>query len=170
MLSVATSQTQFFDVSISGVDDEDFTTFESLKIALRNLKGKAKSNFKAREMFPLVRDLWFYSENHNTGDVQLQFRGKGMLSRRHWPAEMSCVTIQTYKQLRQSLGVDIHEVCVQIDVCACDFNAMCMECACVHVMCMCVSNFNLCVRDVRACVMCADHLPTRMGNMPGYRS
>ena len=110
MLSLITSQTQFLDVSSSGGADIDSVEFEPLKETLRNLKGRFKTRFKESEMFPLVRDMWFYSENQNTGDVQLQFRGKGMLSRRHWPAEMNTVTIQTYKQLRQTLGVDIHDV------------------------------------------------------------
>ena len=95
---------------MSGDVDADSVNFESLKDSLRTLKGKVKAKFKEREMFPLVRDMWFYSENQCTGDVQLQFRGKGMLSRTHWPTEMNTVTVTTYRELRHSLGLDIDEV------------------------------------------------------------
>ena len=119
MLSLVTSQTQFMDVSDCSGDAntpvDHSAECEPLKEALRAMKGKVKSKFKEREMFPLIRDMWFYSQNQTTGEVQLQFRGKVMLSHRHWPVEMSTVTVQTYKQLRQSLGVDIDEVRMYIN-------------------------------------------------------
>ena len=89
---------------------EDLNEFEPLRAALRNLKGGMKAKFKERNMFPLVYDMWFYSENISDGQVQLQFRGKGELSRRSWPAEVNTVTQTTYKSLRQQLGVAIDEV------------------------------------------------------------
>ena len=110
MLALVTSETNFSDV-VNHTDDIDADwEYEELRLHLKNLKSKDKANFKAREMFPLVRDMWFYSENITTGDVQIQFRGKGMLSRKYWPAEMNSVTIVTYNLLRKKLGLDINEV------------------------------------------------------------
>ena len=65
MLSLVTSQTQFLDMSRSGGGDvdADSVNFESLKDSLRAPKDKVKVKFKEHEMFPLVRDMWFYSEN-----------------------------------------------------------------------------------------------------------
>ena len=142
MLSLVTSQTQFLDVSGSGDADTDSLHFELLKEELRSMKSKVKAKFKEREMFPLVRDMWFYSENQTTGDVQLQFRGKGMLSRTHWPAEMNTVTVVTYRQLRHSLGVGIDEVIVdECHVCTYDIivNVVCVcgvRMWCAYVVCM----------------------------------
>ena len=84
MLSLVTSQTRFTDVSErSDNGDADSEMCDSVRLALRELKGRALSKFKERHMYPLVRDMWFYSENITTGNVQLQCRGKGILSRRH---------------------------------------------------------------------------------------
>ena len=108
MLSVVTSETTFTDVTSNDTDlDWDVTELQS---HLRKLKPRERAKFKEREMFPLVRDMWFYSGNHTTGSVQLQFRGKGMLSRSHWPAEMNTVTMVTYNLLRKKLGMDIEQV------------------------------------------------------------
>ena len=95
--------------SVTSAVDVD-SEYAELQLHLKNSKPKDKANFKAREMFPLVRDMWFYSENVVTEEFQLEFRGKGMLSRKHWPAEMNSVTMATYNQLRKKLGVDIDEV------------------------------------------------------------
>ena len=85
MFSLATSETRFSDVPSRHDDNVDIDPdqYEKVRVALREMESKIKSRFKERNMFPLVRDMWFYSENHNTGEVQLMFRGKGMLSRRH---------------------------------------------------------------------------------------
>ena len=91
----------------ANIDPEDF---EPLRKVMRKLATKVKAKFKEREMFPLLRDMWFYSETQTAGVVPLLFRGKGMLSRRRWPVEMSTVSIQTYNNLRKKLDVDIHQV------------------------------------------------------------
>lgn len=110
MLTLVTSETNFSDVVNRAVDVDVDSEYEELRLHLKNFKAKDKANFKTREMFPLVRDMWFYSENVTTGDVQLQFRGKGMLSRKYWSAEMNAVTMATYNLLRKKLGLDIGEV------------------------------------------------------------
>ena len=73
MLSLAVSQTRFSDVppQTHGVP-EDHNEFELLRAALRNMTGRMKSNFKERHMFPLLSDMWFYSENISDEQVQLQ--------------------------------------------------------------------------------------------------
>ena len=91
MLSIVTSETTFSDVGSNSTDFD--CDVSALRAHLQHLQPEVKKKFKQREMFPLVRDMWFYSENHTTGDVHLQFRGKGMLSRWYWPAEMNTVTI-----------------------------------------------------------------------------
>ena len=110
MLALATSETMFIDMPCSGTSDFDAAEITPVQEALRALTGRARSKFKEREMFPLLQDMWFYAENHSTGVVKLQFRGKGMLSRRHWPAEMSTVSMQTFNLLRKQLGRGINEV------------------------------------------------------------
>ena len=108
MLSIVTSDTTFSDGTFNRNDlDWDVA---ALRSHLQNMQPNVKAKFKEREMFPLLSDMWFYSERRNTGTVQLQFRGKGMISRTYWPAEMNTVTIATYNLLRKKLGQDIGQV------------------------------------------------------------
>ena len=108
MLSIVTSDTTFSD-GTSNRNDLDWDV-AALRSHLQNLQPNVKAKFKAREMFSLLSDMWFYSESRTTGKVQLQFRGKGMISRTYWPAEMNTVTIATYNLLRKKLGQDIGQV------------------------------------------------------------